>query len=407
MRFHFIDIILFGNLFCILLSNVVSGYNQLALFFNLCVLLVIGRFVALPKVFLIFILCIFLAFLNTLQYNQILNLFLFANIVTATMLQVLCIPVAMSSLIPGNHEVYQKFQRFLTIVVVLIIADAAFTFIVMGIPFKSGEGFATSVFTNPQTKYFILLALPFLFMSGRRNLLLVLLLLGFIFSGQRGAMLAVLVVVFIYFLRVFLNKLNLVNLIYFLLVLGFFLLVLLAASSILEVDLFSPTSAVSRIVKWSIYLKLWSENIAGLLPYSAFYIFREGGIHYNIIEQFNYLEIITGEENFRHRAKIIQSTNKVGSEESLHLSYLLSYGVFYLALVLHLLVIIVIDFHNKFLKPGYSYFSTIFLSLIVFYVYGLTISAHKSTFFFTFIYFFYLSLRKKVSENESKPFVKR
>ena len=207
-RYSTIDLALYGNLACILLGNHFGAFALLALTFNFCLLVMIGRIVR-PSPNLILLGTMLPVWLggvlmvsNALTYTQI------ASVISALLAFVCSVLLASSFVSKDAHGCLLSLTRFLKVTGILIFCDVCFSAFILKYSIEPGAGFHTTLFRNAQTRFFLLALMPFLLQDFKRQVIPIFLLCIFIGVGQRGGIVSLLVVVSISILRFIRSKMG-------------------------------------------------------------------------------------------------------------------------------------------------------------------------------------------------------
>ena len=330
-RYSTIDLALYGNLACVLLGNYFGAFALLALTFNFCLLVVMGRIIRpTPNLILLGIMLPvwlggFLVVADELTYAQM------ASVFSALSAFVCSVLLASSFVANDAHGCMLSLNRFLKFTGLLIFCDVCFSLFVLKYHIEPGVGFHTTLFQNAQTRFFLLVLMPFLLQDFKRQLIPILLLCIFIAVGQRGGIVSLLVVLSISIFAIYaVEKRRTVSsqFVKSALVIFSAVVIVISVSVFTRVtDFTSMTSLVERSIKWASYGQLFVEHPFGTGPSASYYLMQRGGLTEEQEERLEWLKPIVGEQAYIHRVRILSQRHSLGSEESFHVYFLSAFGV--------------------------------------------------------------------------------
>lgn len=407
---NLIKILVYGNLIFFIIQNQLlifttqNIYVPASFLLNIILLLELSKISKLSKTFSAFFL------ISTIGLGvsyQILN----SSDFLAVFIKFLWI---LTSVFLINHilrkfslkSLFDELSKFSILIGYLLITDLLLTLIFVKDAYVVNEGFRTILMSSGTFKKLALIALPFIFLSSRKNVFLGLIIFIYLLLGTRALILAagfIFLFVAIYYMRK--SSKNILNRIF---LTSFFLFIVVSSiflnNNIRTVQFTNIISSIDRVVVWAQYSNVILDHPFGLGPEGAFHLLSNNPSR-DAIELTNFTNLLIGqEENLNsdiaidelvEKRMIVNIDVEKRSSESLFLDFISSFGIVGFLLVVHLILVLIKD-----LKKALSFenikLTTIYCSLCATLIYGFFNSYHDAILFVMIFYLIYLFLRKKI-----------
>jgi hypothetical protein len=392
-----LNLVLYGNLILIIIHTFVikvstfNFYLIASVGLNIFILSSIGGIKKLPLSFGLLLVVGFVGVLTTLN---VMGIYAASKVFTRYFWFLTNAFLIYSLLKHADAWHFEQLRRFFIVVAILIILDMFFSIVVYDKVLVEREGLQTLIITPGFVKYLSFMCLPFLIASRGRYLIVAFIIFVPMLLGTRAGMLAglftVLFMAIIASNMTFKNNrtLNVISV----MVLCFVIVLssLTVIRSERKMDLIHSSSLNARVAIWFNYLSLLKEYPLGVGPQGGYKILESHGnqstldphVLYGIVE----------EREISERMQILANKSKATSEESMHVGFIVSFGIVGILIWLHLVIRFLRDFRYamSYLNKEFTLF---YVALGSVFIYGTFNSFHLGGFFVALLYVCYFVFR--------------
>lgn len=401
-RIHSLDFLLYGNLLLFILNSIITNFFSFNIYLlgSLAVNIVVISALNFPRyVGVNYISTFALIFFSGLvgiitvagkvEDRELLSILIrFSFFLTSV--------VAVHNVfINTDSEIFSRIRKFFIFSAHIILIDIIISYLFNDGFYVPEEGLQTFLLNPAVLKYFSLMVMPFLLVSGWRYFLHIVVFAISMYLGTRALVMAASFLFVFMAMVYFINNLNRHRRILKIHGIVLSLLLIVVATNFVNqtrsISFLNTSSLIARTVVWGNYLTSLKDYPFGLGPQGIYFFLRYEGYKSNFGKETLYW--IFERKNVDKRTRILGFNKSRMSAESLHIEFISAYGLVGLLIWIHLAATFLKDMVYSMLFRNRE-FTIIYISFSSVLLYGLFNSFHLGGFLLVFLYFSYFRLRK-------------
>ena len=407
-------LLMFGNLLLLVIDKQMSPFFTQNIYLAGSLLLNIFLTVELAKIskmLISYTLFFSLAILGVVSAYLVLDLKSF-SVVIVKFLWILTSVLILSHLVLwSNFKLrFEELRKFAIFVGYFVLASTLLAILIVDEPYVGNEGFRSLLISADNSKKLGLMVLPFLFLGQKRHILCGVLVIFYLSLGTRALVLSMLFSVgfiIIRFLKMQTATTVKQRLLIISLTFSFASVAVILAVASRSTDITSFLSTADRLATWSRYSQVIADYPLGLGPDGGYYLLRNSPERVGI--DISFLTEIAVEQDLNTGSStsiesLIDKRLKVSaalgarSAESIYIDFISSYGLMGFLVLTHLIFTLIKDFKYAVSSFGLE-FPIIYGSFGGLLVLGLFNSFHSSMFFIVLLYVVYFAARRDRFDN--------